>query len=118
MTDRTLLQLSKAVADKLTVTDALEQPAAVDHALIVSRYEELMEELRDDDLCYWPNGAIPLVVFTAVVDLVALHVAPSFGMTIAGVYEIENAEIPIKRRIRKRLNKAEGSGAEIKREYI
>lgn len=104
MTTRTLHQLSKAVLEKLALIDANADPSAADAQMISDRYGELMETLRDEDLCYWNDDAIPLLVFSAVADLVALHCMSAFGLG-GNPVEIEDAEIPIKRRIRKHTRK-------------
>lgn len=104
MTTRTTQQLSKAVMEKLALVDANADPSAADHAMIANRYTELMDVLRDEDLCYWSNAAIPLLVFSGVSDLVALHCMSAFGLGGSPV-EIEANEIPIKRRIRKHTKK-------------
>ena len=111
MATRTLQNLSKAVMEKLGVIDALQDPSAQDHTMILNRYAEILEGLVEEELAYWPEGEIPLIVFPALTDLVALHVGPAFGRPIVAVTDIEGAEIPIKRRLRKHSRK-EASGAE------
>lgn len=112
MTTRTLNQLSKAVMEKLALLDANSTPAAADHTMIVDRYTELMEGLRDENIAYWDDAAIPLLVFGPVADLVALHCGGAFGRPLVSVIEIEAAEVPIKRRI-KRHTRKHASGEEI-----
>ena len=111
MATRTLLQLSHAVMEKLALIDANSSPAAPHHQMIVDRYSELMEELRGDGIGYWEDAAIPLLVFGPVCDLVALHVGPAFGKPLVKVTDIEDAEVPIQRRI-KRHTKKHASGLE------
>jgi len=105
MTTRTTSELSKAVMQKLAVLDALEDPSTADHVMIKARYEELMEGLREENLAYWENSEIPLVVFPALTDLVALHSGSAFGKPLAAVGDIEQAEMSIKRRIRRHTHK-------------
>jgi hypothetical protein len=105
MTTRTTSELSKAVMQKLAVIDAMESPSAQDHVMINARYEELMEGLREENLAYWENSTIPLVVFPALTDLVALHSGSAFGKPLAAVGDIEQAEMSIKRRIRRHTHK-------------
>jgi hypothetical protein len=109
MKSRTPQELSKAVMDQLGVIDALEFPSAIDHQYIFDRYTDLMDELRADELGYWPDDQIPGLVFLAVADLVALHVGPAFGRPVVAVTDIEDAQVPIKRRIR-RYTKKHASG--------
>ena len=111
MATRTLQNLSKAVMEKLGVIDALQDPSAQDHTMIVNRYAEILEGLAEEELAYWPEGAIPFIVMPVLIDLMALHVGPSFGRPIVDVTMIEAAEIPIKRRLRKHTHKS-ASGAE------
>ncbi len=114
MATRTLVQLSKAVMEKLALIDSHGSVAAVDHQTIVDRYTEIMEQLRDESIGYWDDGAVPLLVFGAVTDLVALHVAPSFGAPLVPITKIEEAEVSIKRRIKRHTKKyASGDEAEM-----
>ena len=111
MATRTLQDLSKAVMEKLAVIDALEDPSASDHLMIMRRYAELYEGLAEEQLAYWPESEIPLVAFPALSDLVALHAGPAFGRPIVSVTDIEAAEVPIKRRLRRHTHKR-ASGVE------
>ena len=111
MATRTLQNLSKSVMEKLAVIDALESPSAQDHSLIAERYAEIFDALAEEELAYWPTGEIPLIVFPALTDLVALHVGSAFGRPMVAVSDIEAAEIPIKRRLRKHTHKR-ASGVE------
>lgn len=101
MATRTKAQLSKAVMEKLGLLNATDDVAAEDHAMISTRYTELMEGLEAENLAYWPEDQIPLLVFPAVTDLVGIHCASAFGITPLNPIEIEQAEIIVKRRIRK-----------------
>ena len=105
------MDLSTAVLRKLKVLDALESPSTEDHALVYNRYLELHEGLQHEELAYWPSDFIPLIVMPALVDLVAIHVSNEFGITI-NLAEIEDLEVPIKRRI-KRYNVKRDSEADV-----
>ena len=58
-----------------------------------------------------PSLTLAGMVFGPVCDLVALHCGPAFGKPIVNVTNIEDAEVPIKRRI-KRHTKKHASGLE------
>lgn len=106
MTSRSLSDLTLAVMQDLVVIDAFDNPSASDHALIRGRYEAILENLKEEGLAYWDEGAIPLAVFQPVTDLVALHCGGAFGRPKVGSFsDIEAAEISIKRRIRRHTHK-------------
>lgn len=115
MTTRSLNELSKAVMEKLAILDANSSPSAADHKMIVDRYTELMAGLQDEEIAYWDIDAIPLLVFGAVTDLVALHSGGAFGRPLVALTDIEAAEVPIKRRI-KRHTRKHASGEEIRQD--
>ena len=72
--------MATAVMRDLGLIDAAQSPAADDSLFIRERYQDLMEELRDDSICYWPDNSIPVVVFERVVKLVAMSVGGAFGL--------------------------------------
>lgn len=104
MTTRSLTELSKAVMEKLGKVDANSTVEAADHTMIVDRYTELMEGLRFEDIAYWTDTAIPLLVFPALTDLVALHSQSAFGRAV-NAQEFETLELTHKRRLRRYTHK-------------
>jgi hypothetical protein len=105
MTTRSQTEMAQTVLEKLRVVDSQQSASATDRTFVINRYAELMEGLREEELAYWPDDEIPLLVYPAVTDLVALHVSGSFGKPMVSLIEIESAEIPIKRRIRRHTRK-------------
>lgn len=77
---RTTQQLAEAVLRRLNVIGSGMTPTADDATVIKNLYADLMQELETEDVAFWPETSIPEHVFRALVDYVAGHAAPDFGM--------------------------------------
>jgi len=104
MTTRSLTELSHAVMEKIGAVDSNSTVEASDHDMIVRRYSELMEGLRFEEIAYWENAEIPLLVFPPLTDLVSLHCESAFGRQ-RDPKEMEALELVHKRRMRRYTHK-------------
>lgn len=102
---RTQQQLAAAVMEDLGLVNVGEAPAASDSSMIIRRYTNIIEELRDEDTLYWEANAIPMEVFEAMVNVLSLLVMKSFGLPGPVGGEMDDALELAKRRIRKRVVK-------------
>ncbi len=102
---RTQQDLAVAVMEDLGLLSPGELPSARDKASIVRRYENLLEELRDERLVYWDANEIPMEAFEALANIVGTLVMKSFGFPAPTGEEMDNALEGCKRRIRKRVVK-------------
>ena len=101
MATRTKTQLATAVLQHLGVAGAEGNVSATDAAYVSARYEDLWEEMNDDNaMAYWDRDEIPSVVFEALTHLVAISVASAFGFQ-SNVREIDEEMRVCKRRIRR-----------------
>lgn len=114
--ERTQQELATAVLRSLGLLDALHDPDAQDKAYIIARYEDIMAELRFEEVGYWENNAIPLEIFEPLVELVGLTVSGAFGMS-AMAENIEGARRVLKGRLRRHTSKPV-TGLAIRAEYF
>jgi hypothetical protein len=98
-------ELAFAVMEDLGLIGPGQSPAARDRESIVRRYQNLLEELRDENTVYWEYDEIPYEVFEAVVNVVGLMVMKSFGLPGPTAGDMDDALEAAKRRIRKRVVK-------------
>ncbi|CAN1724437.1 protein of unknown function [Hyphomicrobium sp. 1Nfss2.1] len=108
MATRTQADLASAVMEDLALinTGDGEDPSAADRAMITRRYQNMLAEMRDENIVYWSDDAIPYEAFEAVVGLMSLIVGPSFGKPkLAEGEDFNNALDGAKRRLRKRVVK-------------
>ena len=108
-TIRTMTEMAKAVMLDMGLLDATEDPVAQDREYIIGIYEDLMAEMRDERLIYWPDNAIPKEDFQAVVKFMSLNVGSGFGIPMATGRAFEQELDYAKRRLRRRVVK-ESSG--------
>jgi hypothetical protein len=101
-TTRTTTELATAVLRKLSQIDATED--ADDHTeaktVITDSYNDKYYELRFHDMTYWTQASIPVEVFAAIRDLVALDVSGHFGEPVSPE-DYEAREQIILKRIRR-----------------
>lgn len=71
--------LAEAVLRELGVIDATESPDSIDETYVTTAYSRKFYELRDRDLAYWNETAIPQEIFLTVRDLVMNEVRGAFG---------------------------------------
>ncbi len=76
--------LARDVLRKLGITGLTDDPSGEDGALVEARYDDKLEELRDQGLCYWSHSTrtsadIPPVVYGAVVNIMCEEIAPHYG---------------------------------------
>jgi hypothetical protein len=101
MATRTKTQLAQAVLEHLAVLGANQTISAEDNAYVSGRYEDLWEEMADDNnMAYWPQNEIPAVVFEPLVHLVAVSVGSAFGKP-RSIRDLEQDIMICKRRIRR-----------------
>ncbi len=98
-TTRTTTELATAVLRKLSQIDATE--SSDDHAeaktVITDSYNDKYYELRFKDLAYWTQTSIPVEVFSAIRDLVALDVSGHFGQPVTPEDYESREQITLKR---------------------
>lgn len=102
---RTKMQLAIAVMEDLALLNPGETPAAADTSMIIRRYENLLEELRDEQTVYWDENAIPNETFEALVNVVALMVMGAFGKARPFGDQMNSELEAAKRRIKRRVVK-------------
>ena len=100
MTTRTQRSLAENVLRSLALIDATESPSADDNDYIVARYNDILAEMAEDNLAYWPADAIPLVIFEPLTLFVALSVSMAFGIPMNG-QNLEQGRMILQRRIRR-----------------
>lgn len=83
MSNSTEAELAVAVLERIGSKDiAQSSVGATAQQSIIRAYRRKMATLRDDELAYWPNDAIPDEVFEAMMNIVAQMVAPGLGRPI------------------------------------
>lgn len=83
MTTKTTAELAASVMKKLSSIDLVDAvPDASSQAEIIDIYTTKMAVLRDEEIAYWEDAAIPLEVFEAMVRIVAHEFAPIIGEPI------------------------------------
>lgn len=109
---RTQAELHKATLQHLGILDAVEIVSAEDAKLLEERYDDLVEDWRDDGLVYWPKEAIPGPVFPWLVMLLGNYVSPSFGLQFS-----PDVEAYGRRQLRRIVSKRP-SGEPVKSDYF
>lgn len=106
------MALTRSVGELITETmrdlgllSQRQDPSEDDAAFIRKRYEDVLEELRDEDLVYWQDDAIPKEAFLAMVKYLGLEVGGAFGLPGFNVVDLNTAQIAAKKRIRRRVSK-------------
>lgn len=66
------------ILEKLHVLESGETPQAADSALVLRVLVPRLEYLRDDELAYWPDDAIPDAVFDPFCEYMLYFVGPVF----------------------------------------
>lgn len=99
---RTELELATNVLRSLNVVDAMESGSAADTLYVMERYRDVHAELADDSyrLAYWPIDQIPSHIFEPLTNLIALSVAPAFGIP-AMAENVDAARKTVLQRIRR-----------------
>lgn len=91
-TTKTLPQLATAVMRRLGMIDPNKEPTASEQAIIIDHYYNKLEELRPEDLIYWPEDAIPRAAFEAMVRIVAHQFSTTLGQDIP-TEQMENGDV-------------------------
>ena len=104
-TVRTRLDLITAVLQDWNLCAQGESPSASDAAYVGGKYDNLLEELRDDGLVYWTSNAIPYEVFEAIIQWVGIHIAKGYGFPVPSGEQWNMYLDAIRRRIRRRTQK-------------
>ena len=76
---KTQLDLIRAVLREIRVGRPDEEPEDNLRAQVSEVYLSFYAEWSNQQLVYWPEDAIPILVFRPVVKLVAAEVAPAFN---------------------------------------
>lgn len=84
---RTVTDLATAVLRRLRVIGSSDTPGPARAAMVTTFYADHFQELEDDEIAFWDEASIPERAFTALVDLVAGRLAPSFGLSRADLEE-------------------------------
>lgn len=114
MTTRTQSDLADAVMRDLGLLDAHETASAEDRAFIVGRYQNILEEIRDDELVTWDADAIPYDVFEGMVGLMRIIVGPGYGIPGLVGEDLNQLLDGAKRRLRKRsMKRSSGQPTEV-----
>ena len=112
MATRTKIDLATNVMRALGLVNADESPDPRDTSYVSGRYEDVLEELTDDELVYWTSNAIPSVIFEPLTQLVALSVGEAFGLP-AMSENLDEGRRLLKRRLRRHAGKkSAGTAAE------
>lgn len=77
---RTQDELVERTLSKIGIVDALEPVSAEDGALVKKIYADVLEYLRDEGLVYWDADSIPNAVFLPLIEIMAAHTMPDFGI--------------------------------------
>lgn len=102
---RTVSELITETMRDLGLISQRQSPSEDDAKFIRGRYEDVLEELRDDDLVYWENDAIPKEVFVALVKHMGMEVGGAFGLGAPDPKTMQEMLYVTKKRIRRRLHK-------------
>lgn len=100
MATRTALELATNVLLDWGIIPSDDTASAADVALIIRRYQNILEEFAEDGLAYWDYNAIPTVIFEPLTQIMALVVARSFGKPVPAA-DMEAGMQIFKRRLRR-----------------
>lgn len=100
MATRSALELATNVMTDWGLVSGGETPSSSDTTMIISRYKNVLEELAEDDLAYWPYDAIPSVIFEPLTQIMALVVGRAFGKQVS-FGDLEQGMDLFKRRLRR-----------------
>lgn len=100
MATRTATELAANVLLSWGLISADETPSAADSSMIVKRYNNILEELADDNLAYWDADKIPTIIFEPLTEIMAIVVARAFGKPVSAADMEAGMEI-FKRRLRR-----------------
>lgn len=75
---KTQAEMVTLILQKLKVLVGGETPATEDDAAVDTVYESRMEYLRDDEIVYFANGAVPDAVADPLAEYMSFFVAPIF----------------------------------------
>lgn len=75
-------QLATAVMRRLGMIDPNKEPTASEQSIIIDHYYNKMEELRAEDLVYWPEAEIPRAAFEAMVRVIAQQFSTTLGQDV------------------------------------
>lgn len=78
-TPYTTLDLAKEVLEEIRVLRPDEDPSAEDRVKVERKYAGVFQELAVLGLAYWPQDAIPVLVFMPLAKVVAVECAPGFN---------------------------------------
>lgn len=113
---RTRQELAVEVMRELGELGASEQPSAEDAALIKARYDDKLEQWRDDDLVYWSADEIPNAIFLPIKDVIVNEVRGVFGEPVPPEEKILKEDI-LMRRIRRHIAR-NATGLPTRAEYF
>ncbi len=120
-TTRTKQQLATAVMRRLALTDVNKEPTANERAHIEAVYDEVLEDLSQQDKVYWISDSIPIGVFNAIVRIVAEEVCPTFGVPVPTEQDESGAAVSIGnhgRRILDRHMARSATGLPVRAQYF
>jgi hypothetical protein len=85
--------------------DLLQEPRPEDAKYLKGRYDNIISELEDDELVYWPADEIPREVFEALIVFFKIMVGGGYGVPEVPTTMINDAIEKAKLRIRRRIVK-------------
>lgn len=107
---RTRQDFVKALLQDMGRLDLLSEPRPEDAKYLKGRYDNIIAELSDDELVYWPADEIPIEVFEALLVFFKLMVGGSYGLPEVPTAAINPALEQAKVRIRRRIVKTTSEG--------
>lgn len=75
---KTLAELRNRTLQKLKVLGASQTATAADAALVDAAIPSVNEKLRDREICFWTDEAVPESVFEDLAAYVASHLASDY----------------------------------------
>lgn len=99
---KTIYDLTKRALRDRGILGATEEATALDHDHCKEVYEADLHELRDLEIAYWSDDAIPNEVFRAMASRLGLLVGHAFGYPRATEQELESSLKPFRKHLSKR----------------
>lgn len=116
VTTRTQVELASDAMRHLGLIAANETADGHDVTYAVKRYAELVEELKDFGFAYWALNEIPINVYSAMTELLALEISEAFGIFYS-IQERETRARLARSRLGRRTTKT-ASGEHAKVDYF
>ncbi|MEL6288541.1 MAG: hypothetical protein AAFQ35_07150 [Pseudomonadota bacterium] len=99
----TLDLVIRAMRDR-GILGATEVPTALDADYVKGVYIADLEELRDNNIAYWPEDQVPDAIVRALSHRLGLLIGDAFGFPRASEMEIEASLRPLRKHLSKRAS--------------